>query len=150
MGPDAERVGQDDLYQKEWEGFQLFMGENDNDGVLEPGEGAHVRRLPRGRLDRRDPGNLSWCPTGRPMASIPPLFTDFTYDNLGVPKSEQPSLTGCSPVDLGGFGSSSLDDADENGKFKVMTLRNIGLHRALCPQRLLQDPQGHHPLLQHP
>jgi cytochrome c peroxidase len=51
-----------------------------------------------------------------------PLFTDFTYDNLGIPVN--PLLAG-NPTDygLGAF----LGDAAENGKFKVSTLRNIGL-----------------------
>ncbi|NIV29437.1 MAG: hypothetical protein GWN58_07990, partial [Anaerolineae bacterium] len=53
---------------------------------------------------------------------VPPVFTDFTYDNLGVPKNEEFPLTGA-PVDLG-LGTR-VDGAD--GMFKVMTLRNIGL-----------------------
>jgi cytochrome c peroxidase len=55
---------------------------------------------------------------------VPPVFTDFTYDNLGVPKNEEYPLADA-PVDLG-LGPIVGDDA-ENGKFKVMTLRNIGL-----------------------
>ena len=49
-----------------------------------------------------------------------PLFTDFTYDNLGIPVN--PKLAG-NPTDygLGGF----LGDPAENGKFKVSTLRNL-------------------------
>lgn len=49
-----------------------------------------------------------------------PLFTDFTYDNLGIPVN--PQLAG-NPTDygLGGF----LGDPAENGKFKVSTLRNL-------------------------
>jgi cytochrome c peroxidase len=111
--------------KKEWEGLQLFMGENDNDGVLEEGEGAfcvacHV-------MDWTDAIGYAppvivpdWAPAGK----VPPLFTDFTYDNLGVPKSDHKLLKDA-PVDLG-LGPV-VGDAAENGKFKVMTLRNIGL-----------------------
>jgi cytochrome c peroxidase len=53
-----------------------------------------------------------------------PLFTDFTYDNLGVPANpENPALLAEGFVDygLGGF----LDDEEEWGKVKVPTLRNV-------------------------
>lgn len=53
-----------------------------------------------------------------------PLFTDFTYDNLGIPKSTHPLLRKNS-VDLG-LGAIVGDPA-ENGKFKVSSLRNIDL-----------------------
>jgi cytochrome c peroxidase len=62
----------------------------------------------------------------------PPLFTDFTYDNLGVPKNpENPFYSmprkwnpeGAAWIDpgLGGF----LGDPAEWGKHKVPTLRNV-------------------------
>lgn len=71
----------------------------------------------------------------------PPLFTDFTYDNLGVPRNpENPFYTqtafnplGDEWVDrgLGGFLASRNDyqpHADQNlGKHKVPTLRNVDL-----------------------
>lgn len=56
-----------------------------------------------------------------------PVFTDFTYDNLGFPKNpdnpvyvEKPNF-----IDngLGGY----LGDSAENGKHKVPTLRNVDL-----------------------
>jgi cytochrome c peroxidase len=98
------------------------MGENDNDGVLVKGEGAmcaacHVADW------TADPGNVvvpAWSPDG----TVPPLFTDFTYDNLGVPKNEEYPLMGA-PIDLG-LGPI-VGESEQNGKFKVMTLRNIGL-----------------------
>ena len=52
------------------------------------------------------------------------VFSDFTFDNLGIPKSQHPLLVNA-PVDLG-LGPIVSDEA-ENGKFKVMTVRNIGL-----------------------
>jgi cytochrome c peroxidase len=126
IGTTAETVGTTIFSNKEWYGMQLFMGENDNNGILEPGEGAmcaacHVADW----IDAADYGSLNvvvpaWAPSGM----IPPVFTDFTFDNLGVPKSEH-KLLADAPVDLG-LGAV-VGDAEENGKFKVMTLRNIGL-----------------------
>jgi cytochrome c peroxidase len=55
---------------------------------------------------------------------VPPLFTDYTYDNLGIPTNPQVyELAGGSPSDLGLGGR--LGEADQNGKFKVPTLRNV-------------------------
>jgi len=55
---------------------------------------------------------------------VPPLFTDHTYDNLGVPKSSNPLIAG-NDIDYGLGGR--LNDAAENGKFRVSTLRNIAV-----------------------
>ena len=63
----------------------------------------------------------AWAPTGM----VPPVFTDFTYDNLGVPQNTEYPLDPDADPDLG-LGPI-VGDAEENGKFKVMTLRNIGL-----------------------
>ncbi len=63
-----------------------------------------------------------------------PLFTDFTYDNLGVPKNPHNPFYLMPPefnpdgrnwVDLGLGGV--LADANEMGKMKVPTLRNIAV-----------------------
>ncbi|MBW1746665.1 MAG: methylamine utilization protein MauG [Deltaproteobacteria bacterium] len=63
----------------------------------------------------------SIAPNGGPM---PPLFTDFTYDNLGVPYNKFIDiLNGPQPPDFGLGGV--LGDINQNGKFKVMSLRNI-------------------------
>jgi cytochrome c peroxidase len=53
-----------------------------------------------------------------------PLFTDFTYDNLGIPKNKN-SLMKKNPIDLGLGGV--LGDPLEYGKFKVSSLRNLTL-----------------------
>jgi cytochrome c peroxidase len=124
IGKEAKMAGKI-FTQEEWKGLQLFMGDNDNDGVMRPVEGAmcaacHVASF------TPDPGNVivpSWAPAGL----IPPVFTDFTYDNLGVPVNpEIAELIGePQPTDLG-LGAI-VNDPAENGKFKVMTLRNVGL-----------------------
>jgi cytochrome c peroxidase len=51
-----------------------------------------------------------------------PLFTDFSYDNIGVPHN--PSSPSAAPDNgLGAF----LNDRSNDGKFKVPTLRNVAL-----------------------
>ena len=53
-----------------------------------------------------------------------PLFTDFSYDNLGIPKSKN-KLIKNNPVDLGLGGVLGIPA--EDGKFKVSSLRNLTL-----------------------
>jgi cytochrome c peroxidase len=78
-------------------------------------------------------GNCAACHPSRPGDDGKfPLFTDFTYDNLGVPKNpENPfyylpprfNPDGLKFVDLGLGGA--INKSAENGKFKVPSLRNI-------------------------
>jgi cytochrome c peroxidase len=80
-------------------------------------------------------GNCAAChPSRRGPGGEPPLFTDFTYDNLGVPRhsgnpfyrqSRQFNPAGERHVDLG-LGAV-VKKRSENGKFKVPTLRNVDL-----------------------
>ena len=61
-----------------------------------------------------------------------PLFTDFTYDNVGIPKNPQnPAGTGFTDPGLGGFLLTRTDYAafasGNLGKHKVPTLRNVDL-----------------------
>ncbi|MGZ8152698.1 MAG: hypothetical protein ACXW0Q_08130 [Methylovulum sp.] len=57
----------------------------------------------------------------------PPLFTDFTYDNIGLPRNEKiPGNPEPSPGLGGRADIQKLDpNGDEMGKHKVMSLRNI-------------------------
>lgn len=70
---------------------------------------------------------------------IPPLFTDFTYDNIGLPRNV--NIPNNPAPDLGLGNRSDIAQADpeglEIGKHKVMSLRNI----ALTP------PYGHNGVL---
>ena len=90
----------------------------------------------RGReiFERKDKGNCASCHPDLPENNgrDRPLFTDHSYDNLGIPRNpgnrfyEMPSpwnQKGRAFVDLG-LGAV-LGRADEYGKFKVPTLRNI-------------------------
>ena len=64
-----------------------------------------------------------------------PLFTDYTYDNLGIPKNPENPATIADPTwadpGLGGFLASRPDYAAyaeaNRGKHKVPTLRNVDL-----------------------
>jgi len=76
-----------------------------------------------------------------------PLFTDFTYDNLGIPQNLENPATMANPdwIDpgLGGFlraaGYAEEEYVAEWGKFKVPTLRNV----ALKPSRGDTKAYGH-------
>jgi cytochrome c peroxidase len=78
-------------------------------------------------------GNCSGChPSGRGADGSPPLFTDFTYDNLGLPRNPELQRNAdpayfdlglCQRADLPGRG-------DLCGAFKVPSLRNVALREA--------------------
>jgi cytochrome c peroxidase len=60
---------------------------------------------------------------------LPPLFTDFTYDNIGLPRNLDIPSQPAPNQGLGGRGDIKKRDVngDEIGKHKVMGLRNIAL-----------------------
>ncbi len=75
-------------------------------------------------------GNCAAChPSTRGPDGSPPLFTDFSYDNLGVPRNADiPANRDASYFDLGLCGPARTDLAGRSdlcGAFKVPTLRNI-------------------------
>jgi cytochrome c peroxidase len=77
-----------------------------------------------------DKGNCAACHPSRPAADgSPPLFTDFTYDNVGLPRNaEVPANADPAFFDLGLCGPERKDLADRRelcGAFKVPTLRNV-------------------------
>ena len=58
------------------------------------------------------------------------LFTDFSYDNLGVPaNSRVRALNGQAEdyVDLGLFNNPQVDDPELKGAFRVSSLRNVAV-----------------------
>ncbi|MGH8263235.1 MAG: cytochrome-c peroxidase [Steroidobacterales bacterium] len=89
----------------------------------------------RGLALYNDParGNCAAChPSGRGPNGEPPLFTDFTYDNLGVPRNAAiPANADPAYFDLGICGPDRTDIVAGHpelcGAFKVPTLRNIAL-----------------------
>lgn len=100
-------AGQVDLTEQEKLGLELFNGK----------------------------GKCADCHPSEPPENYPfALFTDFTYDNLGIPVNPRiAELHGVDklPPDLGLGGRSDIaakhPDGSQNGKFKVPTLRNIEL-----------------------
>lgn len=93
-------------------------------------------------FDREDKGNCAACHPSQPGPNgEPPLFTDFTYDNLGVPRNpanpwygmDERNPRGADWVDegLGAFLKTVprfAARAEENqGKQKVPTVRNVNL-----------------------
>lgn len=101
--------GQADLTASEIRGMGLFIAENK--------------------------GNCAAChPILMGEDGTPPLFTDFTYDNLGVPSNPaNPFLTLSAEFNPDGMAFKDLglgvtvNDPHQNGKFRVPTLRNIAL-----------------------
>lgn len=80
-------------------------------------------------------GNCAAChPSEKSEDGSHPLFTDYSYDNIGVPKLKESPFyhvdarfnpEGDKVVDLG-LGAI-VKKTEENGKFKVPTLRNVAL-----------------------
>jgi cytochrome c peroxidase len=89
-----------------------------------------------GRQIFRGKGLCSACHVGTPgPGAAPPLFTDFTFDNLGVPKNPLNPFSIDNPdwadPGLGAF-LGTVEGFSEYvggnvGKHKVPTLRNVGL-----------------------
>ena len=94
-------------------------------------------------FEREDKGNCAACHPSRPGAlGEPPLFTDFTYDNLGIPRNREipwyrmpkdfnPEGEAWTDEGLGGYLKTlpryAALAAGNRGKHKVPTLRNVDL-----------------------
>ncbi|MFZ6758315.1 cytochrome-c peroxidase [Undibacterium sp. Ji50W] len=79
-------------------------------------------------------GNCAACHISNKSANgAPPLFTDFTFDNLGVPRNTAiPATADPAYFDLGLCGPDRTDlttRADLCGAFKVPTLRNVATRK---------------------
>ena len=78
-------------------------------------------------------GNCAAChPSSRAADGSPPLFTDFTFDNLGVPRNPELARN-ADPAyfDLGLCQRADLAArTDLCGAFKVPSLRNVSLRKA--------------------
>lgn len=103
---DAYMRGKATLTAQELQGFELFEGKG---------------------------GCVACHPTRASADGTPGLFTDFTYDNLGVAKNLEIPAYAADPslVDVGLAGNAKViadgRAAENRGKFKVSTLRNIAL-----------------------
>lgn len=98
-------AGQTELNPQENRGLTLFTGKANC-------AGCHI-------------SNPSVAPDGTPL---PPLFTDFTYDNIGVPRNTRIPGNPAPNLGLGGRPDiANMTTGTELGKHKVMTLRNIAM-----------------------
>ncbi|WP_353056136.1 cytochrome c peroxidase [Janthinobacterium sp. JC611] len=93
-----------------------------------PLELAELRGLALFNDERK--GNCAAChPSARGEGGAPPLFTDFSYDNLGVPRNARiPATADAAYFDLGLCGPDRTDLATKRdlcGAFKVPSLRNV-------------------------
>ena len=75
-------------------------------------------------------GGCAGChPSTRQDNGAPPVFTDYTYDNLGVPRNADiPANADPDYFDMGLCGPDRVDLAERGdlcGQFKVPTLRNV-------------------------
>lgn len=120
----AEDAGAIILEANEWNGLQLFMDENSAKCAL-----CHVADW-TAETDYALPIVVpSWAPSGM----VPPVFTDFTYDNLGGPKNPDNPFYDLPPKfnpdgqDFVDIGLGGVVGVEELGKSKVMSLRNIGV-----------------------
>jgi cytochrome c peroxidase len=117
-------------YQQEDPDFAPFSSKFD---LWRAGKATLGERERQGLALFNDPakGNCAAChPSAGPDPVTPPLFTDFSYDALGVPRN--PAIpANADPLffDLGLCGPSRSDLTDPAlcGKFKVPTLRNVAL-----------------------
>lgn len=80
-------------------------------------------------------GNCAACHTSaRGADGSAPLFTDFSYDNLGVPRNARiPATSNPAYYDLGLCGPDRTDlttRTDLCGAFKVPTLRNVATRKS--------------------
>jgi len=80
-------------------------------------------------------GNCAAChPSAASEDGTPPMFTDFTFDNIGVPKNPDNPFYGL-PTDFNPDGAdfldrglgATVDDASLDGAFRVASLRNVAL-----------------------
>ena len=85
-------------------------------------------------FNRADKGNCALCHVSTKPANAPgALFTDFGYDNLGVPRNPEIAAN-ADPAffDQGLCGDTRADLSERSdlcGSFKVPTLRNVGLRK---------------------
>ena len=85
-------------------------------------------------FNRADKGNCAACHVSEASQNelgetVPPMFTDYSYDNIGLPRNVKIPGNPEPNLGLGGRADIAAVDADglEIGKHKVMSLRNIAL-----------------------
>jgi cytochrome c peroxidase len=121
-------------FEKEDQRFQPFDSKYDQFLAGKVAlSGAELRGL--ALFNNPAKGNCAACHTSaRGANGSAPLFTDFSYDNLGVPRNTRiPASNDPAYFDLGLCGPDRTDLAarqDLCGAFKVPTLRNVATRKA--------------------
>jgi cytochrome c peroxidase len=118
-------------YQQEDAVFNAYTSKYD--AVLR-GQAQLTAQEERGRILFDDPakGNCAAChPSAKNPDGSHPLFTDFTYDSLGIPRNPEIEANGDPAYfDLGLCNRPELAGRSELcGAFKVPSLRNVALRR---------------------
>ena len=120
-------------YQKEAVEFFPFAARYDD---FQAGKIALTNSELRGLalFNDRSKGNCAAChPSAKRADGGPPLFTDFTYDNIGVPRNPAlPANADPQFYDLGLCGPDRTDLSARSelcGKFKVPSLRNVATRK---------------------
>lgn len=120
-------------YQREDPDFAAFSSKFD---FFTAGKAKLTDQELRGlaSFNRKDKGNCAAChPSTKPANAPGALFTDFTFDSLGVARNNSIAAN-ANPgyFDLGLCGPARSDlgsRSDLCGKFKVPSLRNVGLRK---------------------
>lgn len=120
-------------YQLEDPDFAPFTSKFD---AVNAGKASFTEQEQRGLawFNRRDKGNCTAChPSTAPGNAPAALFTDFTYDSLGLPRNPDIAanrLSGFHDMGLCGPVRTGLNQRDDLcGKFKVPSLRNVALRQ---------------------
>ena len=119
-------------YQQEDSEFAPFSSKFD---AVNAGRATFTASEMRGLVwfNRRDKGNCAAChPSTAPANAPAALFTDFTYDSLGVPRNRSIAFNVGGGYDMGLCGPVRTDvtaRVDLCGRFKVPSLRNVALRK---------------------
>lgn len=120
-------------YQQEDADFAPFSSKFD---AVNAGKASFTAQELRGLawFNRSDKGNCAAChPSVKPADAPAALFTDFSYDSLGVPRNSAIAHnTDAAFFDMGLCGPTRADLStrlDVCGKFKVPSLRNVALRQ---------------------
>jgi len=127
----------------QFERTDFFAPANSKFDAVLAGKARFTAQERRGLIifDDENKGNCAACHPSTSSDENPPLFTDFTYDNLGVPSNaNNPFLSLNSDLNPegGNFRDQGLGSGDnaavlvadlaaQSGKFRVPTLRNIAI-----------------------
>jgi cytochrome c peroxidase len=88
-------------------------------------------------------GGCAGCHPSTSVGGKPPVFTDYTYDNLGVPRNaEIPANADPAYFDMGLCGPDRTDlvaRTDLCGQFKVPTLRNVATRHVIFHNGAFHD-----------